>query len=291
LTAGPLDLAAGLRCANEIAVELRDLHQQNRAYGKLSVNNVIMAESGAQLAPLRNSWDETIQQRDVQAFGAVFYEILTGTPPPVNPAAADPRMQGPRPGPSRLRSSAILLAVKCLTSKGARVTMQQVATEVRLLGILLRQQEANAKYEPPPVPFLVTPTQPAASAPSRTADAGEADALPSIRGMGAAVEKMPARGKSGPAPIVPLGFESFGRPEPKAPPELEPAGGRCPKCDIQGVYASRPRSRFEQLMQSWGVPLCRCHRCSHRYVVFARFKITKDMPEADRKYMPRERRY
>jgi hypothetical protein len=49
LTSGPLTLPAGLRCANEIAVELRDLHQQNRAYGKLSVNNVIMAESGAQL--------------------------------------------------------------------------------------------------------------------------------------------------------------------------------------------------------------------------------------------------
>ena len=94
LTSGPLALAAGLRCANEIAVELRDLHQQNRAYGKLSVNHVIMAESGAQLAPLRSYWDETIQQRDVQAFGAVFYEILTGTPPPVNPSATDPRIQG-----------------------------------------------------------------------------------------------------------------------------------------------------------------------------------------------------
>ena len=42
--------------------------------------------------------------------------------------------------------------------------MQQVATEVRLLGIMLRQHEANAKYEPPPVPFLVTPTPQAASA-------------------------------------------------------------------------------------------------------------------------------
>ena len=37
--------------------------------------------------------------------------------------------------------------------------MQQVATEIRLLGVLLRQHEANAKYEPAPAPFLVTPAQ------------------------------------------------------------------------------------------------------------------------------------
>jgi hypothetical protein len=286
LAGGPLALAAGLRCANEIAVELRDLHLQHRAYGKLSVNNVIMAESGAHLAPLRNNWDETNQQRDVQAFGAVFYEILTGTPPPVNPAAADPRIQGSRPGPSRLRSSAMLLALKCLTSKVAKVTMQQMATEIRLLGILLRQHEANARYEPPPAPFLVTPTQaPAASMSPLGGDVGEADAPLSTRSMG-------AMGETGAAPIVRPGRESFGRPEPKTPAELEPAGGRCPKCDSQGVCASRPRSRFEQMMQSWGIPICRCHRCSHRYVVFARFKIAKDLPvEMDPKYRARDRRY
>ena len=40
-------LAAGLRCANEIAAELRDLHQQNRAYGNLSVNHVILSRNPA----------------------------------------------------------------------------------------------------------------------------------------------------------------------------------------------------------------------------------------------------
>ena len=280
-------MPAGLRCANEIAVELRDLHEQNRAYGKLSVNHILMGESGAHLAPLRSYWDEANQQRDVQAFGALFYEILTGTPPPVNPAA-DPRIHGSRAGLSRVRSSAMQLALKCVASKGARLTMQQVATEIRLLGIMLRQHEANAKYEPPPVPFLVTPAQaPAGSVRRLATDPGaDADGPPSIREMGAAT------GETGAAPIVRLGRESFGRPEAKTPAELEPAGGRCPKCDSRGVYASRPRSRFEQMMQSWGIPLCRCHRCSHRYVVFARFKFTKDMPpEADPKYRPRQRDY
>ena len=293
LLAGPPALAAGLRCANEIAVELRDLHQENRAYGKLSVNHIILAESGAHLAPLRNYWDETMQQRDVQAFGALFYEILTGTPPPVT-QTADPRMQGPRPGAARVRSSAIMLALKCLASKGARLTMQQVATEIRLLGILLRQHEANAKYEPAPAPFLVTPAQPpAASARPVAAEAGaDVEVSLSKREMEAAAEKMLAPGETGAAPIVRLGRESFGRPDPKSPAELEPAGGRCPKCDSRSVYASRPRSRFEQMLQSWGIPFCRCHRCYHRYVVIARFKITKDVPaEVDRKYLPRQRHY
>ena len=114
----------------------------------------------------------------------------------------------------------------------------------------------------------------------------------SIRERGAPGEKKPVGGETGAAPIVRPGRESFGRPDAKTPAELEPAGGHCPKCNSQGVHASRPRSRFEQTLQSWGIPICRCHRCSHRYVVFARFKITKDMPpEADRKYASRERRY
>ena len=49
-----------------------------------------------------------------------------------------------------------MLALNCRGSKGARLSMQQLATEIRLLGVLLRQYEANAKNAPAPVPFLVT---------------------------------------------------------------------------------------------------------------------------------------
>jgi hypothetical protein len=291
LASGPLPLADGLRCANEIAVELRDLHQQGRAHGKLTVDSIILAVSGARLAPLRNYWDQSVQPRDVQAFGAVFYQILTGALPPATPTAADLRVPGPRSGPTRMRSSAVMLALKCLASKGARLTMQQVATEIRLLGILLRQQEANARQEPAPVPFLVTAPPAAASASAVRAEP-ETDLPLSMREMAAAVEKMLGPGETGATPVVPLGRESFGRPTLKEPGELEPVSGHCPKCNSVTIYASRARSPFEEMLQSWGVPFCRCHRCYHRYVVFARLRITKDMPASiDRKNQSRQRSY
>ena len=81
LASGPLPLAAGLRCAHEIATELRDLHQQTRAYGNLTASSILMSGSGARLLPSRSSWDQTAALRDIQAFGAVFYQMLTGTLP------------------------------------------------------------------------------------------------------------------------------------------------------------------------------------------------------------------
>jgi hypothetical protein len=90
--------------------------------------------------------------------------------------------------------------------------------------------------------------------------------------------------------VVRLGRDSFGRPTPKAPAERQPAGGRCPKCNSPEIYVARARSPFEQMLERWKVPICRCHRCYHRYVVFARLKISKDMPAStERKFRPRRR--
>ena len=79
--------------------------------------------------------------------------------------------------------------------------MQQVATEIRLLGVLLRQHEANAKNEPAPVPFLVTPAPRRRRQARRCPVAADAGAVPMsrypMREMEAAVEKMPAPGETG----------------------------------------------------------------------------------------------
>ena len=69
LAVGPLPLAAGLRCAGEIAGELRDLHERSRAYGKLTASRILMTGSGAHLLPLPDYQDGAMRQRDVEAFG------------------------------------------------------------------------------------------------------------------------------------------------------------------------------------------------------------------------------
>jgi hypothetical protein len=297
LASGPLPLAAGLRCAHEVATELRDLHQQTRAYGNLTASSILMSGSGARLLPSRGSWDQAAALRDIRAFGAVFYQMLTGTLPPDALTAAEIRVEGPRTGPARLQSAALMLALNCRGSKGARLSMLQLATEIRLLGVLLRQYEANAKNAPAPGPFLSTvelPSVPLGEEAVDTAVAAVPEVAPEVPvpvlpSEALPVEK-PAPAASTATPVVPLGRDSFGRPTPKAPAERQPAGGRCPKCDSPEIYVSRARSRFEQMLGRWGVPLCRCHRCYHRYIVFARLRISKDMPATtERKFRPRRR--
>jgi hypothetical protein len=280
LASGPLPLAAGLRCAHEIATQLRDMHQQSRACGNLTASSIVMSGSGARLLPSRSFWDEAAPLRDLQAFGTVFYQMLTATLPPATQTSADIRVHGPRSGPTRLRSAALMLALNCRGSKGARLSMQQVATEVRLLGVLLRQYESDARNAPAPGPFLVT-AEPASAPPE------EVDISPPPQ---APVPDVVPPAESAVAPVVPLGRDSFGRPTPKPPAERQPAGGRCPKCDSPSIYVSRARSAFEMMLHRWSVPICRCHRCYHRYVVFARLKISKDMPATtERKFRPRRR--
>jgi hypothetical protein len=172
-----------LRCAHEVATELRDLHQQTRAYGSLTASSILISDSGARLVPSRSEWDQAAALRDIRAFGAVFYQMLTGTVPADTLTAADIRIEGPRTGSSRLRSAALMLALNCRGSKGARLSMQQLATEIRLLGVLLRQYEANARNAPAPAPFLVTvppPSEPAEEVEFAPADALLLEAAPEV---------------------------------------------------------------------------------------------------------------
>ena len=277
-----------MRCAHEVATELWDLHRQNRAYGKLTAGNVLMTESGAHLVPLQNR-DAAAPEADKQAFGAMFYDMLVAEATPESPGAADIRLRGALTGHPRLRPTAIKLALQC-RQEGTALTMQQVATEVRLLGLLLREYQRNApsgqKAATPRTPFLVQAAPPPEEArmagsqdtPPPAPDAG----LPSEPAEAGIEESLPAF-ESGAALVIPLGPDSFGHPEPKPRAEPQPAGGKCPKCASLSIYVSRARSPFESTLERWGVPLCRCHRCSHRYVVFAGFKIAKQLPPGARR--------
>ena len=261
LALGPLPLAAALRYAGEIAAELRDLHQQARTYGKLTAASVLLTESGAHLAPSHRFWEEPILERDVHAFGAVLYQMLTGTAAPATLTATEVREPGANTGPAHLRPAAVKLALKCMAATGTPLSMQQAATELRLLGLLLRQYEASTAAAP--IPPWDAPE------PAPKAQTGDTSATP----------------------VVPLGPDSFGHPKARAQAVLQPAGGNCPKCHSTAVYVSRTRSWLERMLARWDIPICRCHRCYHRYVVIARLKIGKDMPVgSERAYKPRRRR-
>ena len=156
-----------------------------------------------------------------------------------------------------LRAERFLKAMIDYKPKGAPLSMQQVDTELRLLGLLLRQYETNPRRGRVPL-----------------AAAAEAD----------------APGETGGAPLVPLGPGSFGQPRAKVKADLQPAGGTCPACASAEIYISRARSPFERLLERWRVPICRCHRCYHRYVVFARLKIAKHLPAESEHGAPTRRR-
>jgi len=75
--------------------------------------------------------------------------------------------------------------------------------------------------------------------------------------------------------------EQPGRPDAKskagerAPSPVE----RCPRCGSPDVRGAQRRTRVELLISGIGIPICRCHRCCHRYVVLFRFAFPKTPPE------------
>jgi hypothetical protein len=56
-----------------------------------------------------------------------------------------------------------------------------------------------------------------------------------------------------------------------APPECGP----CPKCAGSSIYFSRPDSFLERKLTSWGIQLCRCHSCYHRWLAKGGVRIGK----------------
>jgi len=276
LKQGPLPLVSALRCAAEVARGIHDLHLEGRAHGRLSAATVVMRESGAELVTSRMAFEPAVGERDLVSFGALLYELILGVKPPTDAPAGMFRLSGGSAGLAGVRVSAVRLAGKCLGALGVTLSMQQAATEVRLLWVVARQLEASGEQEPPPVPapFLVSP----APAP--------------VRKKVSQPEPVGAEpGTSSESPVVPLAVSDFGKPGPKAPPKLEPAGANCPKCDCSTVYVSRPRSAFERFLVGRNIPICRCHRCYHRYVVFMKLKIGKEMPlGTERRFKPKRRK-
>ena len=304
LTRGPLSLTAALKCATDVGRILHEMHQQNRAYGEITPANVLLRPSGAELLPAHGAWDPASPERDVHGFGELLYQLVTASKVPIDATAALFRSGAPTSGPAGIRAAALRLAAKCLGLLSVNLTMQQASTEVRLLWVVARQLEAAGVQESAPTPLLVLPPplppepkaalppepkpargvlpRPAAPVPFRQPESAPPPPLHH--------DPEPLTGPSGLAPLVPLEAANFSKP-PAKPVELEPAeGGNCPRCDSASVYLSKARSRFEEQLGRWKIPLCRCHRCYHRYFFFLGLKIPKEMPETtERRVKPRRK--
>lgn len=271
LASGPLSLEAVLRFASEIATELRALDLEKRTYGQLTASNIILTESGAHLLPLRNCWDEALPEGDVQAFGALFREMLTRMEPPVT-LVEDIGVPRPRTGPAGLGPAAMKLALACLEPKSSGLSIQQLTSQIRLLDVLLRQYEANRRLAqesaPAPTPHLVRAEQPVA--------APTADSAAATPPVDAGAEQNPTGGDTGAAPMVrPRWRDNFGHPEANTKPELQRVGGICSRCHNCEVYVSSAYSRFERMLRRCRVPIYRCHCCDYRYVNLAGLKVYK----------------
>jgi DNA-directed RNA polymerase subunit M/transcription elongation factor TFIIS len=205
-----MSLPFALRCAEDVAAALKELYRAGRAHGEVSPTTVVLHRTGAALLPPKGRVREGNSRADVPAFGAVLYQMLSGSKPARGGLVAAPEEPVPDAGPAGLRAAAMRLAVKCLARPPEQApTIQMVVIEARLLNMRARQ----------------------------------------------------------------LGAEST------APAQREPSPvERCPKCGSIHVRESHPRTGLERSMTDFGIRICRCHVCFHRYVVVWRFAFSKTAP-------------
>jgi DNA-directed RNA polymerase subunit M/transcription elongation factor TFIIS len=298
LAQGPLPLPLALRYATDVAAALRELHQAGRTHGEVSANSVVLRLSGARLLPPNHLARGANSGADVAAFGAVLYMMLTGNKPPRSGLLAAPVERAPHAGPPGLRAAATRLAAKCLAAAPDQApTIQMVVTEVRLLNVLAQQAGAESPAPPTPGPaparqaprksgpwseWTAAAAQPVEK-PARPAPAESfVDGAPTKEFVSAMMSTEPVAGLApyeggGDSPDEERAddLDDKSKIEARAPSPVE----KCPKCGSREVHESRPRTRFESFVTKFRIPICRCHRCYHRYFVVLRSAFSKTPPE------------
>jgi len=265
---GPLGLDLCLRYATEIATALREMHQEGRSHGSVNPANVVLRGGSASLLPAdRRGYADPLA--DLTGFGIVLYAMLTGKKPAGDEFRLVPAKPAILKGPSAVRATAVRLAERCLTAERETAPdLQKILTEVRLLSVMTKQfgaEQLHLHVAPPPVAF--PPPQP----------------LEVYAGKAPPIIHPPA--PNAPAPPPPAeGEEDTHKPGLCSPPTLRARGSHsrpilqdvmCPKCKGFHVRLSRPRTRFERILNLLGMGVHRCHRCFYRYVPFFGRKIVR----------------
>ena len=258
---GPLPLDQCLRIATDLAVSLRELHQDSRAHGSVDLEHVFVRHAGiALVAGERRGYPDPLD--DLLGFGAVLYAMLTGRQPSGDELRLVPAKPPVIKGSGAVRAAATRLAERCLTAeRDTAPDLQKVLTEVRLLNVMARQLTTDRASIPVAPPVTFPPPQPLAVYAGKTA--------PIIN-----PPSVPLPPSDAPAPDPPSDPASPGEHSVEtrralgshSRPMLKDVA--CPKCKGFHVRLSRPRTAFERFLNLLGMGVHRCHRCFYRYIPF-----------------------
>jgi hypothetical protein len=244
---GPLPLANALRYARGIATHLRDLHEEGRVHGEVGAHLVVLRQSEALLMPPIGRPENSSSLGDVNAFGSLLYEMLTGRKPTTETLLSTSVPPPPHKGPGAVQAAAIRLAERCATAVPENaLSLQKVITELALFSVQARQWEIRER----PAAAIDRAKEGTAT------EAPEFPAWPSEPDINAGESDL-----AGERPQAGSMAEAGDVEE-----EDTLADVRCPRCRCSKIRVSRPRNRLERFLRALGLPVRRCHRCYFRYI-------------------------
>jgi hypothetical protein len=239
-----LPLAAALGYAIGVAAALRERHGEKPAQTNGRPERVPAGPLGPVPHPSERASPQAEQGSDIVAFGALLYELMTGSRP-LQDVSQFVRKRVPLVGPDGVRTAATCLAVRCMA--GDSQDMQRILTELRLYSVIARQRSWR-------------PTDSV-----KVASGDPSHITPPVNLLSEVSKGGPSVPQHPPDLLVSADQTQL----------LPYCVGQCPACGNSLIHRSRPRTCFENLLVATGISLKRCDRCLYRYVVILGIVFTK----------------